>query len=645
MAIVNIKRMSIIALQKDRNRIVKLLQKLGIAEIINIKDRVSKEEWDKVFVTGEHSKKLIDLQNKLSDIQFALDFMSRYSKSKKSLFAEKPPYREDEIERLSQSQEIWDIVKECRQLESKLNSLKSEEMKLNNTIEALKPWEGLDIPVAEIKATDMVRLYPGTLPEDGAEGVIKALLEQAPESHLEVVSADGEFAYVLLIYHKSLEQEVSNILKESSWSKVDLPRVEGTPLQAITSASEKMEEYGKIRQEIADKAISLSESRLKLEFVYDYYNTLVERSTVAAATGETSQAFYMEGWVPDVDTEGIKEKILKKVSEAYIAFSDPEEDDDVPVVLDNPRIVQPFELITDLYSPPGKSDIDPNKIMAPFYVIFFGMMLSDAGYGIILALTGFWVLRTVKPIGVPKKLFEMIAYGGVSTIFWGAMFGSWFGDLIHIPAIWMYPLEEPMKLLVFSLILGVIQIYVGLGAMAYRNIRAGKVLDAIYDQGLWYLLLTGLMLFAIPSTAGIAKILSIMGAIGLVLTQGRAKKNIVGKLTSGVLSLYGVTGYLSDVLSYSRILALGLATGVIAIVVNTMARMLGFNIIGYLLVIVVLIVGHIFNIAINALGAYVHSSRLQYVEFFSKFYDGGGRAFKPFMLKTKYTKLQNEEEF
>ena len=317
----------------------------------------------------------------------------------------------------------------------------------------------------------------------------------------------------------------------------------------------------------------------------------------------------------------------------------------MPVVLKNPGFVEPFEMITDLYSPPGKNDFDPNILVSVFYFIFFGMMISDAGYGIVLTLLGLWALKTLKPKGILKKLMGLITLGGISTVFWGAMFGGWFGDLFNARPLWMNPLDDPMSLLIVSFVLGIIQIFVGLGAAAYKNIKSGNVLDAVYDQGLWAVLLIGLIMFVYPPLGGVAKVLSIVGAIGLVLTQGRSKPNILGKLSSGILSLYDVTGYLSDVLSYSRILALGLATGVIAMVINTMAKMLGFNIIGYVLMAVALVIGHVFNIAINALGAYVHSSRLQYVEFFGKFYEGGGRTFSPFMVKTKYTNLMSEEEF
>lgn len=644
MAKVDVKKMSIIALRRDRSKLIEMFQKLGRIEVIDLKETTPAEDWDNLFEADRSSRDITEAQSKLSDVQFAMDFLARYVKIKKSMFAEKPAYGEAAMEEMSSSQQLWSVVKECRELESKLNGLKSEEMKLASTVDILKPWEGLDIPLQELKPTRKVAVYVGTLPTGSVDQVKASLGEKVPESSLEVISTDRELSNVLLVYLKSVEQEVSEIRKENSWSRVELPPVEGTPSQVIDRALKKQKEFEAARQRIADRAVELSESREQLEVVYDYYNMLLSRMDVESTTGNTSKTFYMEGWVTASDAGEIEKAVLDRVPESYITFSDPKEEDDVPVVLKNPGVVEPFEMITDLYSLPGKNDFDPNVLVSIFYFIFFGMMISDAGYGIVLTLLGFWALKAIKPSGMAKKLFGLIALGGISTVFWGAMFGGWFGDLLPARPIWMNPLEDPMSLLIFSFILGVIQIYVGLGAAAYKNIKAGKVLDAVFDQGLWALFLAGLIMFVLPPLAGIAKVLSVAGAVGLVLTQGRNKKNIIGKLSSGLLSLYDVTGYLSDVLSYSRILALGLATGVIATVVNTMAKMLGFNIIGYVLMVVALLVGHVFNIAINALGAYVHSSRLQYVEFFGKFYEGGGRAFNPFVVKTKYTNLMSEEE-
>jgi V-type ATPase 116kDa subunit family. len=235
---------------------------------------------------------------------------------------------------------------------------------------------------------------------------------------------------------------------------------------------------------------------------------------------------------------------------------------------------------------------------------------------------------------------DLLLLCGISSAIWGALFGGWFGDMFGIPALWFNPLNDPMTMLVFSLALGVIQIFTGLGMKAYINIKNGHIIDAIFDQGFWLIFLTGLLMLAIPNFMKVATVVALIGALGLVLTQGRSKRGVIMKFLSGLVSLYGLSGYLSDVLSYSRLLALCLSGSVIAMVMNTLARMLGGGVLGFILGLIILIVGHVFNLAISGLGCYVHSSRLQYVEFYGKFYEGGGKPFSPFKLSLKYYNYQ-----
>ncbi len=282
---------------------------------------------------------------------------------------------------------------------------------------------------------------------------------------------------------------------------------------------------------------------------------------------------------------------------------------------------------------PAPFEVDPNPVMSIFYVVFFGMMLSDAGYGIVLALATGIYLKVKQPKKTTEKLIKLIFLGGISAIFWGILFGGWFGDLLSFVPLfrprWFNPLEDPMTLLLWSFVFGGVHIVVGMAVKAYLLIREGKWLSALYDIGLWYVVFGGLLLWFFAGTLW----LFVLGLAGLVLTQGRAEKKPFKKLSKGLLSLYDITGFLSDILSYSRLLALGLATGVIGQVVNTMASLGGDGIFGKILFVLVLLVGHTFNIAINTLGAYVHASRLQYVEFYGKFYSGGGKPFVPFGLR------------
>ena len=283
------------------------------------------------------------------------------------------------------------------------------------------------------------------------------------------------------------------------------------------------------------------------------------------------------------------------------------------------------------------------------------MMLSDAGYGLVLLIGGLCGAKFLDVGDGAKRLMRMIGICGVSTMFWGALYGSWFGDAIptvaetffgksvEIPQL-IDPLNQPMTVLILSCALGVVHLFVGMGIKAYIMIKRGDKWGALFDVGFWYMVLIGLPLLIAPAPwKTVGMVMAIAGGAGLGLTQGRHKPKLVGKITSGVMSLYDITGYFSDVLSYSRILALGLATGVVASVVNIMGSMTGGSIVGAILFIVIFVAGHLLNLGINALGSYVHSARLQYVEFFGKYYEGGGKKFDPLKIKTKYVKVMEEK--
>ena len=320
-------------------------------------------------------------------------------------------------------------------------------------------------------------------------------------------------------------------------------------------------------------------------------------------------------------------------------------------------MVVPFEAVTEMYSLPAYYGFDPTRIFALFYAVFFGMMLSDAGYGILMAVGCFVALKKFDLEGMTYKMVKMFFYCGISTTIWGALFGGWFGDIVPVftrtflgkevavSPLWFNPLDDPMKLLILSLALGVVHIFIGMGIKAYMQIKEGKWLDAICDEGFWYVTIIGLIAWLGGGTISdslttVGMYMSIIGGAGLLLTGGRHNKGF-GKITGGLSNIYNITSYMSDILSYARLLALGLATGVIAQVVNTMGTLFGGGIGGLIALTIIFLFGHTLNLAINALGAFIHASRLQYVEFFGKFYEDGGEPFDPFRRKTKYIKLED----
>ena len=385
-----------------------------------------------------------------------------------------------------------------------------------------------------------------------------------------------------------------------------------------------------------------------VEYYYDSLTIKRDKASILSNIVKTKRSFYFDGWCPEASVKDV-ENILNEKG-CYYEFTEPEKDEETPVLLKQSKLAEPFEAITDLYSLPNSKEIDPTPFLAPFIsyssVLCFPMRDTD----LYFPWRALYCLKKFRLEGLMKKLITLFMYCGISTMFWGIMFGGVFGDFaavfgrvalgkeIAINPVWFDPVKEPMTLLVFSLILGAIHLFVGMGIKAYMLIKSGHVVDAVCDIFLWYVLLIGLVLFGVggslaPAAELIGKWMSIIGALGILVTGGRSKKGI-GKVTGGLGSLYGITSYLSDVLSYSRLLALGLATGVVAQVINTLGSLAGNGIVGTIILIIVVVIGTVFNIAINVLGSFVHSSRLQYVEFFGKFFEGGGVAFNPFSRKT-----------
>ncbi|MBP8068919.1 MAG: V-type ATP synthase subunit I, partial [Acetatifactor sp.] len=341
------------------------------------------------------------------------------------------------------------------------------------------------------------------------------------------------------------------------------------------------------------------------------------------------------------------------------------------VALQNSRFGAAGEGVLAAFGLPGKGEIDPSTIMTACYVFLFGLMLSDAAYGLIVFAVCLGVLLKFPRMesGMQKSI-RLFMYCGLSTLFWGVMFGGYFGDFIdvfsrvylHKPVtvkpVWFAPLNEPMRLLVFSMLFGLIHMFLGMGLKGYMLIRDRKYLDFFCDVVLWFMLLMGLILIFIPSSMfrsisqmnlnlpsaviQVGKWMAIIGAVGILFMSGRDKKNPLLRLALGAYDLYNITGWVSDILSYSRLLALGLATGVIASVMNQMGSMLGDSIFGWIVFILVFVIGHTFNLLINLLGAYVHTCRLQYVEFFGKFFEGGGKEFHPFRENTKYVDIKED---
>ncbi len=672
MAVLQMQRVSICALKKDRKAILEKIQSLGIMEMNQVAE--AEEGFEKMDTAN--ARQSFERSAHITDT--ALSILDEYAPQKTSMFAAlkgKNLISQKEFEEAAAKKEK--VISDANDLIAKSKEItekKANILKLENQIESLTPWLALDVPM-NFGGTEKTAMILGTMPaEITLETVYEKIAEYCPEVEafdIQTIGKDKDAVYLTAFCLRADTEKVEAALRAAGLAKPSqttgkVPAVKKEQLTAkIQQLNLEIEETKKNIKEYAD-------SRYELKLVGDYFRMRAEKYNVLGTIPQSQRTFVVSGYVVK-KTIPVIEKAIGDAFECVIDVEDLKEDEEPPILLENNGFSETVESIVASYGLPQKGEFDPTTIMSFFYVFFFGMMLSDAAYGVILAIACFVVIKKFPRMeSGMKKTMKMFMYCGISTMIWGILFGGYFGNAVDIisgnffghtitpPALWFLPLNDPMKLLVYSMLFGVIHLFTGLGIKGYMCLKDGKVMDFFCDVVLWFCLLVGLILMLLPTEIfgsiiqtqivfpapvnTLAKVLAIVGAVGIVLMSGRANKNFGLRIALGAYDLYNITGWLSDVLSYSRLLALGLATGVIASVMNEIGSMFGTGVIGVIGFAVVFIVGHTLNLAINLLGAYVHTNRLQFVEFFGKFYEGGGRPFEPFKADTKYVDIQSRAD-
>ena len=652
-------KINIIGLDGIKTELIKRIMDLGVVEISSQDTKLTDPEWIAYVKKDGNEDVVFNLDVKISQINEVLNTLEMYDKSKRPLFSTRKTISSNEFSKaLEENDSVSENAAKVLELNKSLNELCSEQNKIEAAILSLKPWSRYDIPI-NMTETKYTSIIIGAIPNIIEIDEIKSrLLQTTDRCFMNLIDSDKDQYYCSFICLTEEKENILEFLKQYGFSAVTFKELSGTAAENIIQYENSLKEISAKNETIDSSITELVSFKEEIQLYHDHLIIERDKNKILNNMLKTDTTFYIEGWVPEVCKDNIQ-RVLDEY-ECWYDIKKPEEGEEFPILLQNNAFSESFESITELYSLPSPSNMDPTTIMAPFYALFFGMMLGDVGYGFILSLGCFIILKKFDLEGTLRKMLKVFFYSGLSTIFWGIMYGSWFGDGIVVGAkylfnidlpltyLWLDPLKEPMTVLLVSFVMGLVHLFIGMGMKAYMLIRDGKMKDAITDVGFWYLFIIGPILWlagdmVMPGSVlpTIGKWMTIASALGLVLTQGREKDNIVSKLTSGVLSLYDITGYLGDVLSYSRLLALGLATGVISSVLSLIGSM-GSGIIGKLMFIVIFIFGHTLNLAINGLGSFVHSARLQYVEFFGKFYDGGGDAFNPLTKKTKYIKIKEE---
>lgn len=636
MAIVNMKKITLAAPKNEKEEILNFLQSEGCVEVIHFKDAVD----DIGEIDTSAGKSVSETEIKYNHIKFTYDFLIHYYNKKEGIFKSRQIVTKDEFESLESRVNWYDVYEESKKIEELINQNKNQRAKISAMIEQYSLWSELDVNNDELNSMKRVSYFIGTISKKHEAQIIDDLKTSFDDVYIEILSEKQQDLNIFILCHKKDYEGISDILKNYSFSKLNLDLAQ-KPKEQVEILNGELERLNSETSSLTKRAEKMAENLKDIEKIYDFLSSRLEKEKTALKLMKTDKTFILFGWIPESSIDEFLKRLNKRFNDIYITLTEPDEEDDPPIVLKNNKIAEPFEAITSMYALPKWGEVDPTPVLTPFYLLFFGMMMADVGYGLLMLFGSLFLIKKMDAEEGTKKILKLLLYCSIPTIIFGFLYGGFFGGIIKLKPLWLDPVNEPMEVLKVSIVLGVIHLFVGLGVKAYSLIKSGNILDAVYDVLLWYVLLIGLIWMLLGGGAP-AKWMSIAGAAGLIATQGRANESIVGKIFGGLYGLYGVTGYLGDALSYSRLLALGLASGLIGWSFNLLIQLLGKGPAAFIFGPLIFVAGHTFNFLIGALGTFVHTCRLQYLEFFGKFYEGGGKAFEPLKINTKFIKINSE---
>ena len=649
MAVSKMKKLSLIALKQDAEAVTNLLLRLSCVEV----SAIPAGESERIGQPFEQSEKEAALQAELNRVDAAIPVLESCAEGKKPLFARRQPASFSGVERDTPDfTRALEAADRTARITARLSELRAEEIRDAARMASLKPWMRYDMPFSETE-TKSTQLLFGTLPlTRTVEHTVAEINadDGTPDCAIEEVSSDAVCRYVTVLCSIDDDADILPALAAMGFVRLDFSGYRETPRREYAllekAAADRQSEEAALKEEQKTLASELP----KLKAASDILQTRLNGMEAQRRMCCTEETVVLSGWVP----AGAVKKLEKELGNLTCCYelTDPTEEDDPPVLLVNKKNLDPFEMVIGLYSLPKYGTFDPTFIMSIFYFIIFGLMLADVVYGLLLTVGCFLALKLMDLRGGTARLVKLFGICGISCMLAGVLFGSYFGDFITVfqekmlgienpvrLAILFDPVQDPISFLILSLAVGAVHLLVGMGIKAYVLIRTGHPWAAVFDVGSWYILFAGIGLYFVSSTVGMA--VAGLGALMLIASQGREKKGFFGKLFGGVLSLYDIVNYVADLLSYSRIMALGMSSAVIASVINIISTLKGPTVGGYIMMIVVVIFGNVVNLAINLLGSFVHASRLQYIEFFGKFYESGGRAFDPVVPASRYTALDD----
>ena len=671
MSVTVMKKLTVLASLRDADKLVRRLMRLRCVEIASVP--VGELPDGGTLLRYDCDSARSEAERRSADVTEALSLLDRYA------VHEKPrstpiAVSAEEFRGSGRFEAARAAVAEALEAQSRRAALQTERNRLEALSRSLAPWLAYSAS-PEGEETALCEVWLGTLPPDTMISAVDDALS-AVHAGVEEVSRDEDALYAAVLTMKADSDAAARVLAALGFVKTsqqgtmkNLP-LAGTASENLEFCQKRLRELEDSLAEIEKVLYRLADGISDMKVLYDLEMTTLQAADQKQKLAATEQCAVLEAWVPTAREERVT-AALDKLPCAY-DVEDPSPEDNVPVLLKNNGFASNFEWVVGMYSYPRYGSYDPTFIMSIYYFVIFGLMFADVGYGLLLTLGGFLLPKLKKVSPGMTRAMTMFGYCGISSMILGAVFGGWFGDLPYAimtafmgyesveaaqaaapffngvtitlggEPVSLNPLANPIPFLVISLAMGLIHILGGMAVKFYMLCREGKVFDAVCDIGSYWVLFAGIGVVFLQKTVGLALIIA--GVAMIVLTFGRAKKNIFAKFIFGLKGLYDLISYASDLLSYSRILALGLAAGVMAQVFNLLGTLMGATLPGIMLMLVILPVGHGLNMAINVLGAFVHTCRLQYLEFFNKFYEDGGKPFEAAVPCEKFSTAESDSE-
>lgn len=644
MAILKMKKLRICGVSEEQTQLIRQLQLLGSVEI-GAPCALTDTQGVQVFCAGD-GKSADALLRTSARLTSALENLKHYETKKGGLFAARPEKTIGELFSDEAYAAALDTAQAVLDAQDARSRLAAEKSRLTAVRESFVPWQQLPLPL-ETLGTQHTRILLGTVPaQTDLEALRAKVFEAADEVQLEQISADQQSRYLLVFVHKCAAEAVGAALREAGFALTTFDGVQGTAAENIRRTDEAIAACEQQDAEKLAELTALAEQKPALQLAFDRCTQEISKAQAADRLVHSEKTFCLGGWVPCEDV-GKLEALLSGFCCAWeLTDPAPEEYPDVPVKLKNNKLTWPLNMVTEMYSLPAYDGVDPNPLMAPFFILFYGIMMADMGYGLLMILASIIITKKSRPKGTSGQMFGLMFSCGISTFLMGALTGGFFGDFLPqlvgiidpdttfkaLPSLFT-PLDDTITILIGAMALGFVQIVTGMAISFVEKIKKGQIMDAIWEELTWWIVFAGIACMAL----GVTNIVLYVGLAMVVVGSGWSAKGF-GKVTAIFGSVYNhVTGYFGDILSYSRLMTLMLAGSVIASVFNTLGAIPG-NVVFFL---IVSALGNGLNFALNLLSCYVHDLRLQCLEYFGKFYQDGGKPFEPLAINTKYVDIQS----